>query len=82
MAVLLPELTTLWKNLYSQPAISKQIVTSRKRAYSLGIIENRTSVAGKRYFDFLADKKWANIKHEVSELDGIRSDNNHGILEG
>ncbi len=73
----------------SQPAISKQIALMEKElGVRLFIRNNRKTElteAGKIYYDFFSRYKAeiGNIKHEVSELDGIASQTiTIGILEG
>lgn len=73
----------------SQPAISKQIALMEKElGVRLFIRNNRKTElteSGKRYYDFFSRYKaeMGNIKHEVSELDGIASQTiTIGILEG
>lgn len=73
----------------SQPAISKQIALMEKElGVKLFIRNNRRTElteAGKRYYDFFSRYKaeMGNIKHEVSELDGITAQTiTIGILEG
>lgn len=73
----------------SQPAISKQIALMEKELGVKLFIRNnkRTELteAGRRYYDFFSRYKaeMGNIKHEVSELEGVTSQTiTVGILEG